>query len=245
MGFQKKCLLILNVSIILISHINSYEHWTNVTDTSFDYETSDKETKWFLFFYKENCKICNEVYSMINSIMKLYIDKPVGFCSIDSLNNPWLNLRFNVTYLPKILLLENNLMYKFHSSYNEKNLVNFIDKKKPLEYSFTIPKGAKIRYVLSLYIPIVSHKINLTMQLILNKFHIPLTWNKYYTLFFLFIFSVLLSFILIKLIVLYFKILYAFFCCGLCQRKKYRLSKSEDIDKRKNKKSINEKIKND
>ena len=210
-------LLIFLLSLLLFSNVSSYDHWTHVSDSSFNWETSDTETKWLLFFYKENATLSDTVYSLLNSLLPKYMDKPVGFCLIDSKKNPWLVQRFNVTYLPKILLLENNVMYNFHSHYNEKNIMNFIDKKKPIEYGSPIPKGANLKKIYGLYGPILSHKINSIMQRVINKLHLPITWNKYYTFVMIIIVGILLFIIWLLLFIIYCKILYAICCCGLCQ----------------------------
>ena len=141
--------------ILIINPIYTYDHWTNVTDETFNWETSYDNIKWLLFFHKKDCNKCNEVYSLLNSVMKKYIDKNVGFVLIDSIKCPWLVNRFNVSYLPKIILLENNNMYNFHSNYNEKNIINFIDKKKPFELSLPKPSGAKIKNIYKIYFTIL------------------------------------------------------------------------------------------
>ena len=56
------------------------------------------------------------------------------------------------------------------------------DKKKTIESSLPIPSGAEIKYIYKTYGSLLSHKINSSMQYILDKLHIPLKWNKYYTI---------------------------------------------------------------
>ena len=232
-----KILNILLLFIIIFCPIFGYDHWTNVTDETFNWETSYDNVKWLLFFNKENCDKCNDVYNLLNIIMKKYIDKRVGFILINSNKCPWLVNRFNVTYLPKVILLENNLMYNYYSRYNEKNIMNFIDKKKPIELSLPIPSGAKIKYIYKTYGSILSHKINDSMQYILNKLHIPLKWNKYFIIILIIIIIIFLIFLYIFSILLFCKIINDICCCRLCRRKKI------DINKGKEKRIIKEKIK--
>ena len=216
--------------LLIIYPIYAYEHWTNVTDETFNWETSYNDVKWLLFFHKNDCNKCNEVYSLLNSVMKKYTDKKVGFVLIDSLKCPWLVNRFNVTYLPKIILLENDIMYNFHSHYNEKNIINFIDKKKKSELGLPKPKGAKIKNIYKIYGSILSHKINNSMQYILDKLHIPLKWNKYYTIFFAIIFIIIFILLFIFSILLCCKVINDICCCRLCRRKKIKkVEKKEKI----------------
>ena len=219
--------------ILIIYPIIAYEHWTHVTDETFNWETSYDDVKWLLFFHKNDCNKCNEVYSLLNSVMQKYIDKKVGFVLIDSIKCPWLVNRFNITYLPKIILLENNVMYNFYSDYNEKNIINFIDKKKKSGLSLPKPTGAKIKNIYKIYCSILSHKINNSMQYILDKLHIPLKWNKYYTIFFAIIFIIIFILLFIFSILLFCKVINDICCCRLCRSKKIKKVEKKIIIKEK------------
>ena len=215
--------------ILSISKVNSFDHWTRVTDETFNWETSYDNVKWLLFFNKNDCIKCNEVYNLLNKVMKQFADQRVGFVLIDSIKSPWLVNRFNVTYLPKIVLLENDLMYIYHSTYNEKNIINFINKKKPIESALPKPTGAKIKFIYKTYGSLLSHKINTSMQYILDKLHIPLKWNKYYTIFFFIIFLIIFIILSIFTLLLFCKVIKAICCCSLCRRKKIKKRKIETI----------------
>ena len=210
---------------ITLPYILAYDHWTNVTDETFEWETSYDDIKWLLFFNKNDCQKCKMVYNIINSILQKFIDEKVGFILIDSLKCPWLVNRFNVSYLPKIILLENKLMYNYHSNYNEKNIIDFINKKKQKEISLPIPSAAKIKYIYIKYGTILSHKINNSMQYYLDKFHIPLKWNKYYTMTLVVILIMIFIFLWIFILILFVRIIKEICFCGLCRRKKIASNK--------------------
>ena len=210
----------------LIIPIISYDHWTQVTDETFNWETNYNNVKWLLFFTHSNCKKCIPIYDLLNNTMKNYFNKRVGFVYIDVIKCPWLSNRFNITYVPKLILLEENSMYNFYSNYTEKNIMNFIDKKKPISSALPIPKGAKLKYIYKTYGTLLSHKINFSMQHYLDKFHIPIRWNKYFTIFFAFIFLILLIIFFIFIIVFCCRLFTAICCCGLCLRKK----RAKDIE---------------
>ena len=198
--------------IFLFLPIITYDHWTQVTDETFNWETSYDNVNWLLFFTHPNCKKCTPVYDLLNKTMKNYFNKRIGFVYIDTIKCPWISNRFNVTYVPKIILLEDNLMHIFHSNYNEKNIMNFINKKKPIETALPKPKGAKLKFIYKTYGRILLNKINISMQFILDKLHIPLKWNKYFIC-----------------------------CCRLCIRKKKNEIKGQIILEKKDEK-IKEKI---
>lgn len=216
--------------IFLFIPIISFDHWTQVTDETFNWETSSYDNvKWLLFFNKIDCVKCNEVYNLLNKVMKKFIDQKVGFVLIDSIKCPWLVNRFNVTYLPKIILLEKDLMYIYHSTFTENNIINFINKKKPIETALPKPKGAKIKYIYKTYGRLLSHKINNSMQFILDKLHIPLKWNKYYTIFFFIIFFIIFICLSIFTLLLFCKVFNGICCCHLCRRRKTKERKIETI----------------
>ena len=206
--------------IFLFLPIITYDHWTQVTDETFNWETSYDNVKWLLFFTHPNCKKCTPVYDLLNKTMKNYFNKRIGFVYIDTIKCPWISNRFNVTYVPKIILLEDNLMYIFHSNYNEKNIMNFINKKKPIETALPKPKGAKLKFIYKTYGRILLNKINVSMQFILDKLHIPLKWNKYFTIFFVIIFLIILITIFIFIMIFCCRLFVGICCCRLCIRKK-------------------------
>ena len=231
---MKKNLLKSIFFILLIYPIISYDHWTQVTDETFNLETNYDNVKWLLFFTHEKCQKCIPVLKLLNSTMKKYIDKKVGFIYIDTYKCPWISNRFNVSYVPKIILLEDNYMYNFHSNFNEKNIINFIDKKKPIETALPKPKGAKLKFIYMTYGKLLSHKINNSMQFILDKLHIPLKWNKYYSIFFGIIFLIIFIILIIFSIIFCCRVITGICCCRLCIRNK-KENKMEQISKIKEK----------
>ena len=221
--------------LFFIIPIISFDHWTLVTDETFNWETNYNNMKWLLFFTHSNCQKCTPVYDLLNKTMKNYFDTRVGFVYIDVIKCPWISARFNITYVPKLILLEDNYMYNFFSNFNEKNIMNFIDKKKPISSALFKPKGAKLKYIYKTYGSLLSHKINFSMQYYLDKLHIPLRWNKYYTFFFLIIFLIILIIFFIFIFIFLCRLFTAICCCKLCYWKK----KSKD-KKEKNKENNNE-----
>ena len=233
--------IILALFFFLLNSTLGYDHWTFVTDETFTMETKYENVKWLLFFTHPNCKKCTPVYDLLNKTMKNYFNKRIGFVYIDTIKCPWISNRFNVTYVPKIILLEDNLMHIFHSNYNEKNIMNFINKKKPIETALPKPKGAKLKFIYKTYGRILLNKINVSMQFILDKLHIPLKWNKYFTIFFAIIFLIILITIFIFIMIFCCRLFVGICCCRLCIRKKKNEIKGQIILEKKDEK-IKEKI---
>ena len=116
-------------------------------------------------------------------------------------------------------------MYNFHSRYTEENIINFINKKKPIDSALKKPTGAEVKYIYKTYGRLLSHKINNFMQYILDKFHIPLKWNKYYTIFFVIIFLIIFILLSFFSLILFCRMINAICCCRLCRRKKEKIDK--------------------
>ena len=241
---MNKTLKNIFILIFLFMPIISYDHWTQVTDETFNWETTYDNVNWLLFFTNSNCKKCIPVYDLLNKTMKKYSNKQIGFVYIDTIRCPWISNRFNVSCVPKIILLEGNFMFNFHSVFNEKNIMNFIDKKKPLKSALIKPKGAKIKFIYKNYGKILLNKINISMQFYLDKLHLPLKWNKYYTFFFSIIFLIILIIFFIFIMIFCCKLCTGIFCCRLCIRtKKKKINEEIEInDNNKEVKDIKEKI---
>ena len=216
--------------IFLFIPIISYDHWTQVTDETFNWETIYDDVNWLLFFTHSNCEKCIPVYDLLNKTMQNFFNKRIGFVYIDTIKCPWISNRFNVTYVPKIVLLEEEYMYNFHSNYNEKNIMDFINKKKPLKLALPKPKGAKLKFIYYTYGNILSNKINFTMQKILDLLHLPLKWNKYLTIFFSMILLIIVIILLVFIMIFCCKIILAICCCRLCtiSKKKTKIQEGDE-----------------
>ena len=78
-----KLLKYISILVLFFSLILTYDHWTIVADETFNWETTYDGVKWLLFFYRKDSNICNEIYNLLNSVMKKFIDEKVGFVLID------------------------------------------------------------------------------------------------------------------------------------------------------------------
>ena len=100
--------------------------------------------KLFLIFYVNNCQYCNMAIKILkNQIIKNYEDEDeinFGTINLDNQKNAWLGLRFNVTRIPYIILIERNKMYLFQKNFEEKGVINFINEEKNIEDAFDIPE---------------------------------------------------------------------------------------------------------
>ena len=102
-----------------------------LNDSNFDLIIQNgKNNRWLILFYLETCYHCYRARTVINRILELKdykIINNIKFASIEIGNNTKINIRFNISQVPYIVLVENNTMIEFDLYANEKNLVNFIE----------------------------------------------------------------------------------------------------------------------
>ena len=100
-------------------------------------------TKLFLIFYVPHCLYCKHALKVLNENILKNVDAkaPISFGIIDLENqkNVWTGLRFNITRIPYIILVDKNKMYYYQNSFEEKLVMNFINEEKNIEDAFDIP----------------------------------------------------------------------------------------------------------
>ena len=72
---------------------------------------SETNFKLFLLFYVNNCEYCNMALKILKTqVIKNFEDEDeisFGSINLDEQKNVWFGLRFNVTRIPYIILIEN------------------------------------------------------------------------------------------------------------------------------------------
>ncbi len=135
--------------------------------------------KLFLIFHVRNCPYCTHALKVLkDQVIKHYDDDEgnmfFGSIDLDNQANIWLGLRFNITKIPYIILIENKKMYHFESQFEESLVVKFIDEEKNIEDALDVPEpvtfGKKFK--------IAVQELTERMQTMLDKFGIKLKWNN-------------------------------------------------------------------
>ena len=122
-----------------------------LNDISFDFIIKDgKIYRWFILFYSRSCGHCKRAKKEILKIFDTYKNKTnLRFAEIEAYQNTMTNIRFNVTGVPYMIIVENKSMYEMDLFPNYDNLKDFIftnftevkDDLKPF------PKKVKFAYV--------------------------------------------------------------------------------------------------
>ena len=105
--------------------------------------------RWLIIFYAETCKFCKQVKSILDKIIedKNYINKnDIRFASLDIDYNLQTQIRFNITGIPLIVMVENNEMITYDMFPTEQNLINFIQTENFSEYRNFKTFPARLKY---------------------------------------------------------------------------------------------------
>ena len=111
-------------------------HFINLTSSNFDdYVQSGKKNRWLIIFYTEKCAFCKQIKSMMNKIIESQeFINDIKFGKVDLTYNLRLQIRFNLTQIPYIILVNNYKMYEMQFLPTEKSLTNFIDSQNLKEF---------------------------------------------------------------------------------------------------------------
>jgi thioredoxin-related protein len=175
-------------------------------DTALQQSIKERK-KLFVIFYINHCSYCAHSLKVLKEqVIKNYDDEDeieFGSVNLYKESNEWLGIRFNITIIPFIILIENKRMYKFHlQPFEESIVLKFINDEKNLKDSFDIPEtiewGTKIKLVL---IELIQ-KIKEIMQSLLDKYKIGIEWNNTMTYILLAFFFMILLFLESKFLML-------------------------------------------
>ena len=104
---------------------------------------SETNFKLFLLFYVNNCEYCNMALKILKTqVIKNFEDEDeisFGSINLDEQKNVWFGLRFNVTKIPYIILIENKKMYLYQKNFESKEVIKFINEEKNIEDALDIP----------------------------------------------------------------------------------------------------------
>ena len=135
---QKQIFLYFLTILILIKKLNFKTNNTHFIKEFLNdkiYELSDmtfedtinagKYYKWCIIFYLKTCGHCKRAKNARDKIFKKVSDPKVRFAQLETEENMITNIRFNITAVPYIVLIENNSMLELEKYPNEENLLNF------------------------------------------------------------------------------------------------------------------------
>ena len=96
-----------------------------------------------MVFHVTHCYYCQHALQVLteNIVKNFDEDDPISFgiINLEDQKNIWTGLRFNITKIPYIILVDKNKMYYYQNSFEEKLVMNFIKEEKNIEDALDIP----------------------------------------------------------------------------------------------------------
>lgn len=155
----------------------------DLSDLFFDYMIRDgKIYRWFILFYSKTCGHCMRAKREIKKVFEeLKSNDTLRFAQIEAYDNTMTNVRFNITGVPYIIVVENNTMYELDLYPNYENLKKFIftnfsevkDELKPF------PKKVKFHYVAWVIFKQTLDSVTASVNRFLKKKNIKIQFNPY------------------------------------------------------------------
>ena len=221
---MKISLLILFMKIILILQKKIFELNNESFNNLLESNKYDKNKKLLVIFYTKNCKACKEAINILSKdiIEKYKYDNSIDFGKVDcdSRENIWLNLRFNISRIPKIILIVNgNFFYELNSNYDKYEISHFINDLKNKKESLEIPNDIDIN---KKRVIVLKYTINYISQFF--KYHFNININKNLIIFILILLLLLFLYIIIYLLEY---CCYKIFICGKCRKKSKKIEKKK------------------
>ena len=238
------CFLFISLIIILLNQIETskIKNYYNLTDSNFDnlVITNNKKIKWLILFYVHNCKFCDQTIKILEKDIITHYSKnsDIKFGLIDCDKNLWLAIRFNLSYTPYIILIENNRLYQFKTFPGKDSFINFIDEEKTVEDSLIIPTSlSKIQKGFKIFKGF-SSEISKSIQDFLNKRGYKINWKNEYSM-------ILVVVCTILFIVLEFVLLVCLTKCCFSNKSNESNDKKKKNKRKKDKENEEKKIENE
>ena len=190
---KTKFFFILLITFTFISYIFSKEIKIYEGDT-FERDLKNfiqTKTKLFLIFFAKNCDYCGYSVRVLKELVVPHYENDdrisFGVINLDRKSNFWIGLKFNITHIPYIILIEDRKMYLFKEQFEENQVINFINEEKNIEDALDIPEDVGLYKKINFFMANVVQK---TSDIFI-KWGLSVFWSN------------VLSFILLILVFIY------------------------------------------
>ena len=154
-----------------------------LNDITFDYIIRDgKIYRWFIIFYSRSCGHCKRAKKEISKIFETYNNiSNLRFAQIEAYQNTVTNIRFNISGVPYMILVENGSMYEMDLFPNYENLkdfifTNFTEVEGDLK---PIPRKVKFAYVAWVILKQTLDDVTNNFNIFLSNKGIKFQFNTY------------------------------------------------------------------
>ena len=154
----------------------------DLSDIIFDYMIRDgKIYRWFILFYSKTCGHCRRAKKEITKVFEdLKNNSTLRFAQMEAYDNTLTNVRFNITGVPYIILIENNSILELDLFPNYENLKNFISTNfsEVKEELKPLPKRVKFTYVAWVIFKQTLDSITESFNNLLKRHNINIKFNS-------------------------------------------------------------------
>ena len=154
-----------------------------LNDITFDYIIRDgKIYRWFIIFYSRSCGHCKRAKKEISKIFETYNNiSNLRFAQIEAYQNTVTNIRFNISGVPYMILVENGSMYEMDLFPNYENLkdfifTNFTEVEGDLK---PIPRKVKFAYIAWVILKQTLDDVTNNFNIFLSNKGIKFQFNTY------------------------------------------------------------------
>ncbi len=171
-----------------------------------------------IIFQSEECSECKDAYKIFEKTFEKVNQNKYKFFKIDCIQNIYTCLRFNITRLPNILILENGFYYQDSNYLTDYSFLSFLNEEKNQERGKSIPNSYTYSEMFFNSLNDIFSMMNRFIRLqIFSLFGVKVQWDNYHTI--MLILGIILLVTLVEFIIL--------LCC---LRKK--VSKQIEIDEK-------------
>jgi len=154
-----------------------------LNDITFDYIIRDgKIYRWFIIFYSRSCGHCKRAKKEISKVFETYNNiSNLRFAQMEAYQNTVTNIRFNISGVPYMILIENGSMYEMDLFPNYDNLkdfifTNFTEVEGDLK---PIPRKVKFAYVAWVILKQTLDDLTNNFNIFLSNKGIKFQFNTY------------------------------------------------------------------
>ena len=172
--------LIIRILFSYISkceEINESKNILELKGDNFDKITTIPNTKWLIVFQGNDCFLCQITLKIISDkvIAEYKDDNKTNFGVVNCDDNFFICLRFNITKITYVVLIEDEKIYQFKASINKEELINFINREKEKDDLFNITPI----FLLVKLIHTIGIKVNYSLQILFKSLGIKENTNNY------------------------------------------------------------------
>ena len=178
--------IILVLILVLICYINS-SLILNLTDSDFDTQTRNGQFKpWLVMFYVTECSYCKKGKQILEktAILSNKDENRINFGKVECNENMYSCLRFNVTKVPTVIIIEKGYYFEETNYLTENSLMNLIKNERVLEKGKELPPAFGWLQFSMRSIQETMFQINRYMKNFMKtKFDINIEWNNTHSIF--------------------------------------------------------------